>query len=142
MVIDIQNLQDDIKIDIRKINKDAECILKAMAEEESELSLLFVSDSHIKRLNWKYLNIDSSTDVLAFSMREGEGISKKSLILGDVVVSVETAKRVAAKRKRSVYEELVLYLTHGMLHLLGYDDSDPLKRKKMKAKEKELLRLM
>ncbi|MFC1508611.1 rRNA maturation RNase YbeY [Candidatus Omnitrophota bacterium] len=142
MVIDIQNLQDKIKIDEQNLKKSAGSILKNMSEEESELSLLFVNDSYIKKLNMKYRDIDSKTDVLAFSMREGEGLSKKSPLLGDVVISVETAKREAVKRNRSVQKEILLYLTHGILHLLGYDDENLKERKKMKMKEKDLMGLI
>ncbi len=140
MVIDIQNLQDKIKIDEEKIKKSIGSILKKLSEEGSELSLLFVGDSYIKRLNRKYRDVDSKTDVLAFPMREGQRLSQKSPLLGDVVISVETAKREAVKRKRTIHKEMLLYLTHGVLHLLGYNDEDPKARKKMGIKEKELMR--
>lgn len=142
MVIDLQNLQGEIKVSEEKIKKCAEQALEALGEGKSELSLLLVNDAYIRRLNHKYRNVDSRTDVLAFSMREGEGLSKKSPILGDVVISVETAKREAEKRNKKLHEEICLYLIHGVLHLLGYDDSVTHERKKMEAKQKELLRLM
>jgi len=139
MRIGITNLQSLVRIDKKKILKCARSVLKAMGEQDAELSLLFVNDSYIKRLNWKYRRVDSSTDVLAFSMREGEGLSKDSSILGDVVVSAETARREAGKRRTPASKEICLYVVHGILHLLGYDDEGPGDRKRMKAKESELL---
>ena len=70
-------------------------------------------------------------------MRDSRGLSGS--VLGDVVISVETAKREAGKRKKDLQEEMDLYFVHGILHLLGYDDEKIRKRKKMKQKEKELM---
>ena len=138
MKIDIQNLQNIAEIDKNKIIECADYVLKAMSEDDAELSLVLVNDMYIRNLNWKYRRIDSATDVLAFPMRDSRGLS--GVILGDVVISIETARREARKRKKDFQEELDLYLTHGILHLLGYDDEKPRARKKMKAKEKEIFR--
>lgn len=141
MVIDVRNLQDKIKVDEKEIKKCAEAVLKVMGENNAELSLLLVRDSRMKALNRKYRDTNSSTDVLAFPARSGEGASKQSPILGDVVVSVETANREAVERKIPLRQEICLYVTHGILHLLGYDDQYPAERKKMKAKERMLLKV-
>jgi len=138
MKIDIQNLQNIAKIDRNKIIGCAGYVLKAMSEDNAELSLVLVNDMYIRNLNWKYRNKDSVTDVLAFPMRDSRGLSGD--VLGDVVISVETAKREAKKRKKDLQEELDLYFVHGILHLLGYDDEKPRARKKMKAKERELMK--
>ncbi|MEK7868147.1 MAG: rRNA maturation RNase YbeY, partial [Candidatus Omnitrophota bacterium] len=82
----------------------------------------------------------SATDVLAFPMRDSRRLSGS--ILGDVVISVETAKREAKKRKKDFQEEFDLYFVHGILHLLGYDDEKPRARKKMKEKEREIIKLL
>ncbi|MBU0758873.1 MAG: rRNA maturation RNase YbeY [Candidatus Omnitrophica bacterium] len=139
MIVDVRNLQEKVKIDKKEIKKCAGSVLEMMDEARSELSILVVSDSRIRDLNRRYRGKDSSTDVLAFSMRAGEGVSKDSPILGDVVISAETAKREAAKRKIPVKKEICLYVIHGILHLLGYRDQTPYDRKKMKAKERALL---
>ncbi len=139
MRIDIRDLQDKVKLDRLKIIRCARSVLENMQETDSELSLVFVTDSYIRKLNRRYRNIDSKTDVLAFSMREGVGLSKKSPILGDVIVSTETAKKEAKKRHIPIHKEVNLYIVHGILHLLGYNDEKPIDRKKMKRKEAELL---
>ena len=137
MKIDIQNLQSVEKINKNKVIECAGYVLKAMGESDAELSLVLVNDMHIRNLNWKYRRNDSATDVLAFPMRDSRRLS--GVILGDVVISVETAKREAKKRKKALQDELDLYFVHGILHLLGYDDEKIRKRKKMKQKEKELM---
>lgn len=136
------NLQKKVAIDRKKITECAMLVLNAMGEDKAELSLLFVDDAYIKRLNLRYRNVNSKTDVLAFSMREGEGVPEQSCILGDVVISTETAARESKKRKSSIDKEMHLYLIHGILHLLGYDDKSAADRKKMKSKERELLEVM
>ncbi|OIO32885.1 MAG: rRNA maturation RNase YbeY [Candidatus Omnitrophica bacterium CG1_02_40_15] len=140
MKIDIQNLQNIEKIDKNKIIECARHALKAMAEDDAELSLVLVNDMYIRNLNWKYRQKDFATDVLAFPMRDSRRLSGS--ILGDVVISVETAKREAKKRKKNFQEEFNLYFVHGILHLLGYGDEKPRARKKMKAKEQEILKLL
>ncbi|MFC1666243.1 rRNA maturation RNase YbeY [Candidatus Omnitrophota bacterium] len=142
MRVEIRDLQTKIKIDKKEIARCAKFVLRAMGEHNAELSLLFVKDYYIKELNRKYRKINSRTDVLVFAMREGQGILKDSPILGDVVISVETAKREAKKRKLSIHKETCLYLVHGILHLLGYDDIKKRDRQIMKSKEEELMRFM
>ena len=137
MKLDIQNLQSIAKINKDKIIECADYVLNAMGENEAELSLVLVNDMYIRNLNWKYRRKDSATDVLAFPMRDSRGLS--GVILGDVVISVETAAKEAKKRKKDLQDELDLYFVHGILHLLGYDDEKPRARKKMKDKEKELM---
>jgi len=137
MKVDIQNLQSIAKINKDKIMECADLVLKAMGESKAELSLVLVNDMYIRNLNWKYRRKDSATDVLAFPMRDSRRLS--GVILGDVVISVETAAKEAKKRKKDLQDELDLYFVHGILHLLGYDDEKPRARKKMKDKERELM---
>jgi probable rRNA maturation factor len=87
---------------------------------DAELSIVLVDDAAIQALNATYRNKNQPTDVLAFSMREGEAAPRRDL-LGDVVISVETAARQATERGVSVAAEVRTLLTHGILHLLGYD---------------------
>ena len=140
MKIDIQNLQSVAKIDKKKVIECVDRVLNAMGEKDAELSLMLVNDMYIRNLNWKYRRSDSATDVLAFPMRDSRGLSGS--VLGDVVISAETAQREAKKRKKDFQEELDLYLIHGVLHLLGYTDEKPRARKKMHDKEQEILKLL
>lgn len=118
----------------------AERILSALGCSESELSILLVDDDEIQRLNREYLCRDRPTNVLAFAMREGEDRHLNPSVLGDVVVSTETAQREALQRGVTLEEEMALLLVHGILHLLGYDhEDDPSAAAKMEAKEEEVL---
>ena len=118
----------------------AERILSDLGCRESELSILLVDDDEIQRLNREYLCRDRPTNVLAFAMREGENQHLNPALLGDVVVSTETAQREALQRDVTLEEELALLLVHGILHLLGYDhENEPAEAAQMEAKEEEVL---
>jgi probable rRNA maturation factor len=107
---------------------------------ESELSILLVGDDEITQLNREYLSRDRPTNVLAFAMREGEDKDLHPALLGDVVISTETAQREAQQRDVTIEEEMTLLLVHGILHLLGYEHGDiPEEADKMEAKEQEIL---
>ncbi|HEY8429862.1 MAG TPA: rRNA maturation RNase YbeY [Sandaracinaceae bacterium] len=99
----------------------AERMLAALRMQDAELSVLLCDDATIRELNRTYRRRDRPTDVLAFAMREGEGAELHPHLLGDVVISVDTARRQAAEHARSVASEITFLLAHGLLHLLGYD---------------------
>jgi probable rRNA maturation factor len=85
------------------------------------LSVLIVDDAAIREINRDYLDRDRPTNVIAFAMQEGEGAGVQPDVLGDVVISAETAARDAAEAGTSFVSELYFLLLHGILHLLGYD---------------------
>lgn len=95
--------------------------LSRLEESDSELSVALVDDDEIASLNTKWRSRSGPTDVLAFSLLEGEHAEHRGRLLGDVVIGIETAARQAALRHRSVDEEVARLLIHGVLHLLGYD---------------------
>lgn len=105
-----------------------------------ELSLLFTDDNTIRDLNYRYLGVDSATDVLAFPMDDvllpGED---RLRVLGDVVISVPTAYKMAQEHNCPLEMVLDLLLAHGILHLVGYDHATPDEASLMDKKTKELL---
>lgn len=107
--------------------------------KDLEVSLRFVGDKAIAKLNEKYLHHHGPTDVISFPMREGSFSKLHTELLGDVVISAERAIDQAAEFKTPVSEELCLYVVHGILHLLGYDDIAPRDRRRMFKKQDELL---
>jgi probable rRNA maturation factor len=118
----------------------AERILSDLGYSESELSILLVDDDEMQRLNREYLFRDRPTNVLAFAMRDGEDRHLNPALLGDVVISMETAQREALQRDVTLDEEMALLLVHGILHLLGYDHEDNSSAAaEMQAKEEEVL---
>jgi probable rRNA maturation factor len=97
----------------------------------------------MRQLNARYRGIDRPTDVLAFAMREGAFAALNPQVLGDVVLSAETALRQAQARHRSLAEELTHLVIHGTLHVLGYDhETSAADAKLMRAKERALWRLV
>ena len=91
-----------------------------MEYHESELSILFTDDNHIAELNCRFLKREGPTNVLAFSMRDGNK-GPETLMLGDVVISLDAAMRDAKRDNVSFDETVDRLLVHGLLHLLGYD---------------------
>jgi len=115
-------------------------LLAALRLSGAELSLVLVSDAVMRRLNRDWRGKDRPTDVLSFAQREGAGGAPRGL-LGDVVISVDTARRQAAERAAPLAHELDRLLIHGVLHLLGYDhERSPTEARRMQRRERQLAR--
>jgi probable rRNA maturation factor len=123
----------------RWLERVAEAI---MVEEgchpEAELSVAIGDDQWIQALNRKYLKKDSPTDVLAFPQDLSPGGAEP--LLGDVAISAETAARQAAEMGHTLEEELALLLAHGILHLTGWGDESPARRRRMLRRGEEVTR--
>lgn len=140
MKVQLTNLQTKIEIDEAKFKRTAKKILNYQGVNNAELSILLTDDRGIRWLNKKFRKIDRSTDVLAFSQREGEDFEINPLLLGDVVISVETAQRRAQQLKITEKEESYRYLIHGILHLLGYEHRGRFRQKSMEEREDNILK--
>jgi probable rRNA maturation factor len=121
----------------RRLRARAAAYLRALGRGRDELSVLLVGDRRIRSLNRRWRGKDRATDVLSFPLSDPAGIGP---ILGDVVMSVETAARRARADGRPIAKELERYLAHGILHLLGYDHERPEDARRMAAKEAALAR--
>ncbi len=105
---------------------------------------LFTDDKFIRSLNNKYRGIDKSTDVLSFSFQEGAIKSpevENNKLLGDIIISIETAQRQADTLNHSMEKELTVLVIHGLLHLTGYDHEEDKDYKIMREKESEILKI-
>ncbi|OGP65254.1 MAG: rRNA maturation RNase YbeY [Deltaproteobacteria bacterium RBG_13_47_9] len=108
---------------------------------EAELSLLFVDDLQIQALNRRYLHRDKPTNVLAFPMRKGEFSTLHVQLLGDLVISVEMAKRQSNRFGLDEMGMIILLMVHGVLHLIGYEHEGIKKgAQEMAIKQKELFK--
>ena len=117
----------------------AQRILTELGLLEAELSLLFVNDFQIQVLNRRYLHRDKPTNVLAFPMRKGEFSTLHPHLLGDLVISVETAKRQSNRFGLDEMGMIILLMVHGVLHLMGYEHEGTKKgARQMTLKQKEL----
>lgn len=110
-----------------------------MACKESELSILFTDDAHIADLNKKYLGRDGPTNVLAFSMAADFPSDVESGMLGDIVISLDTAIRESKDLGEPLNETIYRLLIHGVLHLLNYDHERSSRDAQIMRKEEERL---
>ena len=116
-------------------------LLVLVRESKSEVSVKFVGDTKMRRLNREYRGNDRTTDVLAFAFREAGG--PPSRMLGDVVISIPMACRQAKSFGYSLSEELARLFIHGVLHLVGYDhERNETAAQSMKRKEMRLWNLV
>jgi probable rRNA maturation factor len=113
-------------------------MLDALGIPDSELSIVLTGDAQIQALNGAYRKKDKPTDVLAFSQREGLLADRAGTLLGDVVISVPTARRQAEEAARDVLAEVLWLLAHGLLHLVGWDHDTPARDRRMKRETTRL----
>lgn len=142
MEITIQNLQKKIPLNFSQLKK---IILKILAEKKiklADLSVVFVSAQKIAALNKKYLHRSYATDVLAFDFLEEKASNKKNQICGEVIISTDAVIKNSKEFNTHIDAELALYVIHGILHLLGYDDHLPKDIQQMRLEEKRLLALI
>lgn len=121
-------------------------MMDALKLGDSELSVLLTGDAQIKKLNRVYRKKDRPTDVLAFAMNEGKAIPRSSRsemprLLGDVIVSIPTARKQAKAAARDALSEVTMLLAHGLLHLLGWDHDTLAKDRAMRAETARLCAL-
>jgi probable rRNA maturation factor len=124
----------------RVVERRAQKMLSELGLGAVELSVALVDDAAIRALNRDYRRKDKATDVLAFAMREaGSGVTHAGPeLLGDVIVSLETAARQARARRRSLLAEVTMLLAHGLLHLVGYDHQTDEEEREMTAETRRL----
>lgn len=145
MPVLVSNLQDSLPVHEELLQRLTEAVETVLAQtgmpEVAEVSIVFVDDAYIARLNQQYRHIDGATDVLSFALLEGEPMpeGEQELLLGDVVISLETANRQAEEYGHSFDREVSYLVVHGVLHLLGYDHQLEPNRKRMREVEEKIL---
>ncbi len=120
-------------VDVPRLRRTLRLALRALGVWDHELSVTLVDDSAIRRLNARYRGVRRRTDVLAFPL------GGPAPVLGEAIISVETARRQARAGGHTLGEELDLLGCHACLHLVGYDDREPLEARLMHTREIELL---
>lgn len=129
-------------VDGRALVATARRLLDALGERGASLSLRLVGDRAIRAINREHRGKDAATDVLSFSLREPNEDSAQRLVaerlLGDVVISVETARRQADGYDASLQDELYRLLIHGLLHVMGHDHEAAAQRRVMEREERRL----
>lgn len=125
------------------LRRIADQMLEALELGHAELSVLLTNDTEIHALNRLHRQKDKPTDVLSFPLDEGggaDGAISGTRVLGDVVISLDTAARQARGRNRELLPEVRFLLAHGLLHLLGYDHATPTEKREMDAMTRRLVR--
>lgn len=142
MIIQTSNRQEDFQID-DELTSDIEksiriCLLQELNDDNYEISLSFVSEAEIRKLNRDYRDKDSVTDVLSFPLDDDFAIQTN--LLGDIIICCKRAIEQAKEYNHSIKREIVYLVVHSMFHLLGYDHIDESDRIVMRNKEKSALK--
>lgn len=134
--IEINNRQQRLPVDTARLTDAVRRVLaESQLDDASEVSIAVVDDAEIHELNRRYLDHDWPTDVLSFVIDASAG-----RLEGEIIVSAETARRQASRFGWRPEDELLLYVVHGALHLVGYDDRTEADRDGIRAAEQRHLR--
>ncbi|MDK2888141.1 MAG: putative rRNA maturation factor [Thermoanaerobacter sp.] len=148
MPVLVNNLQEKVPVDDQLVDlvtrAAGEALSLAGGHPDAEVSLVFVDDDYIHRLNREYRGVDRPTDVLSFALQEGEPMpaAGEEILLGDVVISLEMARRQSEEYGHSFEREVAFLVVHGVLHLLGYDHQTEEQRRAMREKEETIMARM
>ncbi len=132
--VDIVNRQKTAGVDAPWLGRIARRAIKVIGHDAAEITVAIVDDAEIASLHDRWMGLPDPTDVLTFDLSGCEGD-----FAGDIVVSAETARRVAREVGWQPREELAYYVVHGLLHLSGFDDVTPGERRRMRRKEREVM---
>ncbi len=135
-MIPVSNRQRRVSVGVREVRRAVAAAFEREGAGEPDISVALVNDEMIREVNARFLGHDWATDSVAFSY---EGDPSPDGMRGEVVVSAETAVRAASERGGDPRHELLLYVVHGTLHLLGWDDDTPARRRAMNARAAAIL---
>ncbi len=134
----VKNLHSKKKVELKKIQRLAGKVLQGEKNKQN-VNIILAHDKYIAQLNRKFLNKNRSTDVLSFGMREGKKLKPEPDVLGEIYISLDKAEKQAKEYNQSFQKEVNLLVTHGLLHLLGYDHKKREQKEKMRKKEEKYL---
>ena len=136
-MIELYNRQRKVSgFDMRTLRRRADVVVEAAGVAMHEICVTLVSDKRIHELNRDYRSKDRPTDVLSFAQNEGELAEMNPTVLGDVIISLETAER--QRETRSLMDETTHLLIHGVLHLMGHDHMEDDEAEVMEAEERRI----
>jgi probable rRNA maturation factor len=132
----LENRQRRVPVRGQRLERAADCALRALGRVGGMVEIAIVDDAEIRRLNRAFRGVGRRTDVLAFPLEVAEAAGG---LVGQIVVSADTARRQARRLGVPLELELRLLVTHGVLHLVGYDDRNPVEAELMHRREREIL---
>lgn len=127
----------DVKFRLRKTKEIKNWIVQVIRSEEKEpgdLSFIFVNDKYIRKINKEFLAHDYYTDVIAFDYGEGK------IIKGEIYIGIETIRRNTKIYRSTLKNEILRVMIHGVLHLIGYNDTNEIEKKEIRRKEDEYIK--
>ncbi len=135
----INNLTNEKLKEIDELNDYIEYLFNYMNIKDSIMSIIIVDNDYIHKINKEYRGIDRETDVISFALEEGETIDEPYKTLGDIYISIDRVYEQAKEYGHSVKRELFFLVTHGFLHLLGYDHMNKDDEEKMFSLQEKIL---
>ena len=135
----INNLTNEKLKEIDELNDYIEYLFNYMNIKDSVISIIIVDNDYIHKINKEYRGIDRETDVISFALEEGETIDEPVKTLGDIYISIDRVYEQAKEYGHSVKRELFFLVTHGFLHLLGYDHMNKNDEEEMFSLQEEIL---
>jgi probable rRNA maturation factor len=138
IAIEISDTQGHLSIDTRALVRRAQTVLALENRLRASISIALVDNATIRDLNRAHLGHDWPTDVISFPLSGPD----EPVLAGELVVSAEMARAVAEAAGADPEAELALYVVHGLLHLCGYDDRDPVSSAAMRRRESEVLAIL
>jgi probable rRNA maturation factor len=133
IAVPIADRQNALAVDRRLLRRAVRSVLRMAGVSKALISVAVVDDDTIARINWEYLRHRGPADVLSFPLDDGGRLE------GEVIVSAETAARRAPRYGWAPHDELLLYVVHGTLHLVGHDDRTTRQQAQMQEREREVL---
>ncbi len=135
MAVAVANRQRRVAVRPARLARAARAALASVGRAGGTVEVLVVGDDEIRRLNAAWRGVRRRTDVLAFPLE----VPGPSPLMGQIVISADTARRQARRLRVPLPLELDLLVTHGVLHLAGYDDRDPVEAELMHGRERQIL---
>ena len=137
-MIEINNLTNEKLDEIKELGDYTKYLIDYMHIDAS-FSVIIVDNDKIHEINREYRGIDRPTDVISFALEENEEYEVKERLLGDIYISIDKVYEQAKEYNHSVKRELFFLVTHGFLHLLGYDHMNKEDEEKMFSLQEEIL---
>lgn len=139
MTTSVRSRKGPHHVSVAAVRNRAQRMLHAIGRNEAEISILLVDEQTIRELNRRYRDLNKPTDVLSFSLRQGEFCSFAGDLLGDVVVCVPIARRQARRVGHTTLDEITLLIAHGLLHLAGFDHDNRRTERRMNREVRRLV---
>ncbi len=141
LVVDVSDRQNVLRVSARGVERLVRRALVAEGIEQAEIGIVLVDDRRIAAVHRRWLGLPGPTDVITFDLSAGTaGPPQAGVLAGDIVVSTETARRMARTVGWTPRQELAYYVVHGVLHLTGYDDLTSADRRVMRARERAVMK--